>query len=128
MHNDFKKKEKRYSSSLTEYGRGQAYWTSPGTDKVGHERLIHKLEFYRIQHKTSKYIESLIANRIQTIVLEGENSNLSNVHPGVLQGLVLGPCLFNLRFSVRLFADNTTVYIALSNKMILRLYRRIREE
>ncbi len=93
-------------------------------DKVGHGRLFHKLEFYRIQGNTSKWIFSFLTNRTQTIVLEGEKSNIANVHSGVPQGSVLRPCLFlfyineltdNLESNVRLFADDTIVYIAVSS-------------
>ncbi len=57
-------------------------------------RLIHSLEFYEIQGKISKWIECFLANMTQAIVLEGENSKVTNVHLGVLQGSVLGPYLF----------------------------------
>ncbi len=42
---------------------------SKAFDKVGHQTLMYELEFYRIQGKTSKWIESFILNRTQTVVL-----------------------------------------------------------
>ncbi len=89
---------------------------SKAFNKVGYQRLIHKLEFYWIQGKTSKWIKSFIANMTQTIVLEVEKSNIANVCSGLPQCSVLVPYLFhfninyfldNLRSNITLFADDT---------------------
>ncbi len=45
---------------------------SKAFDKVGHARLVRKLHHYGIWGKTNKWIESFLANRKQTGVLEGE--------------------------------------------------------
>ena len=59
--------------------------------------------------------------RSQTVVIDGESSDELPVSPGVPQGCVLGPILFllyindlpdSLQSQVRLFADDTAVYLA----------------
>ncbi len=58
-------------------------------------------------------------------MLEDDKSNIANIHSGVLLGSVLRPYLFlfyiidlpdNLRSNVRLFANDTIVYIAVSSR------------
>ena len=95
---------------------------SKAFDKVGHARLVRKLHHYGIQGKTNKWIKSFLANRTQTVVLEGERSDEAIVTSGVPQGSVLGPCLFlfyindipnNISSRVRLFADDTVMYLTI---------------
>jgi hypothetical protein len=97
---------------------------SKAFDKVGHQRLLLKLNYYGIQGNTNNWIRSFLSNRKQTVVLEGERSYEANVLSGVPQGSVLGPCLFlyyindmpnNTVSKVRLFADDTIAYLAVSN-------------
>ena len=97
---------------------------SKAFDKVGHKRLIRKLHHYGIGGKTNKWIESFLSTRTQTVVLDGERSYEGEVVSGVPQGSVLGPCLFlyyindlpeGLSSKIRLFADDTIIYIAVSS-------------
>ena len=56
--------------------------------------------------------------------MEGQHSDRVPVTSGVPQGSVLGPCLFlhytndlleGIRYSVRLFADDTVMYLTITN-------------
>ncbi len=94
-------------------------------DKVGHQRLLVKLKYYGIEGKTNKWIGSFLADRKQTVVLEGERSYEADVKSGVPQGSVLGPCLFlfyindlpqSLTSTVRLFADDTIAYLTIQSQ------------
>ena len=88
-------------------------------DKVPHRRLLHKLEYYGIRGSTHKWINSLLYERTQQVVLDGQASDPVRVLSGVPQGSVIGPVLFlifindlldNIRSSVRLFADDCVLY------------------
>ena len=91
-------------------------------DKVCHSLLTHKLHHYGIQGNGNRWIKNWLANRKQSVVVEGEQSQFVSVESGVAQGSVIGPCLFlyyisdlpaKLHSSVRLFADDTIAYLAI---------------
>ena len=93
-------------------------------DKVAHEKLLLKLHQYGIRGGTLKWIKDFLDNRKQTAVINGINSDEVPVSPGVPQGSVLGPTLFfayindlpkQVKFRVRLFADDTAMYLAISS-------------
>jgi hypothetical protein len=89
-------------------------------DKVPHQRLLCKLEFYRIKKETLNWISAFLSNRTQTVVLDGESSDIAPVTSGVPQGTVLGPVLFLVYINdlpeylkssqLRLFADDSIIY------------------
>ena len=72
-----------------------------------------------------RWIQAFLGNRRQKVVVEGEESDSVPVTSGVLQGSVLGLILFSVYINdlpddivsqVRLYADNTAIYLALENK------------
>jgi hypothetical protein len=96
---------------------------SKAFDKVGHERLRHKLAHYGVRGKTLSWIQAFLADRTQEVVVEGHHSDKVRVLSGVPQGSVLGPCLFlhyindmpeGIGSRVRLFADDTIAYLTLT--------------
>ncbi|MCG8048091.1 MAG: hypothetical protein JAY66_20795 [Candidatus Thiodiazotropha taylori] len=97
---------------------------SKAFDKVSHQKLLLKLHKYGIRGPILTWIQAFLSNRTQTVVLENEHSNTIPVTSGVPQGSVLGPILFLIyindlpdmtKSKVRLFADDTAIYLAVSS-------------
>ena len=99
---------------------------SKAFDKVNHQLLTHKLKQYGIGKKTNTWITAFLTGRSQSVVVNGQISDSVAVQSGVPQGSVLGPALFlyyindmpaelSLHTKVRLFADDTLAYIAVSS-------------
>ena len=67
-----------------------------------------------------KWFENYLTDRIQRVPIQGGSSDWVSVNAGVPQGSILGLLLFllyindivhEINSSIRLFADNTSIYI-----------------
>ena len=97
---------------------------SKAFDKVSHQKLPLKLHKYGIRGPTLKWIQAFLSDRTQTVVIENEKSDTVPVTSWVPEGSVLGPILFLIyindlpdttKSKVRLFADDTAIYLAVSS-------------
>ena len=89
-------------------------------DKVDHGLLLQKLQRYGyINFKVTSWIQSLLTNRLQSVVVSGHHSKISEIFIGVPLGAVLGPLLFIIfindlehcvpHSNISFFADNTRI-------------------
>ena len=98
---------------------------SKAFDKVDHQMLLLKLHRLGINTGAITWIQSFLSGRSQRVVLDGETSDACPVLSGVPQGSVQGPCLFlmyindmpeNKQSNIRLFADDTIMYLTITNQ------------
>jgi hypothetical protein len=92
---------------------------SKAFDKVSHNKLLSKLDWYGIKGKTHSWLQDFLVGRKQQVVVDGESSGEIDVTSGVPQGTVLGPILFiiyinditeGIKSQIRLFADDCLIY------------------
>ena len=88
-------------------------------DTVPHRRLFGKLRAYNIKEDLISWIESFFKNRVQQVVVHGEESEWMDVTSGIPQGSVLCILLFAIYINdlpaevvsdISLFADNTKIF------------------
>ena len=94
-------------------------------DTVNHKILLDKLNHYGIRGITNTFFKSYLSNRRQFVQVNGSKSEHLPITCGVPQGSVLGPLLFLLYIndianmnplgSIRLFADDTNIFIEHNN-------------
>lgn len=99
-------------------------------DTVNHKILLDKLHDLGIRGVTHKWLKNYLSNRFQFVHLNSSKSSLKNINCGVPQGSVLAPTLFlvyinsisdlDLRGSIKLFADDTTIFYSGRDLEIIR--------
>ena len=91
-----------------------------------HKGLIFKLKRAGINGLLLDWLSDYLTNRKQRVVIPGGSSDWQFIRAGVPQGSILGPLLFLLYINdivadtqscVRLFADDTSLYIIVDNPM-----------
>ena len=98
---------------------------SKAFDKVPHERLIYKAEYYGIRGSTLLWIRDFLSSRKQRVIVEGKSSLEAPVQSGVPQGSVLGPLMFLI------FINDLPEYVQSSTVRLFEdcvLYRKIHNE
>ena len=91
-------------------------------DEIAYNRLLDKLSSYGVKGTTLGWIGSFLVGRSQRVVLEGKPSSSVLVLSDVPQGSVLGLLIYIndlleyvTNCTVRLFADDTLLYLAIHN-------------
>ena len=99
--------------------RGVFLHISKAFDRVWYKDLLYKPKCMGINGNILKLVKSLLSNRYQRVVHNGQASSWADVKAGVPQGSILGPLLFliyindlskNLKSTVKLFADDTSIF------------------
>ena len=97
---------------------------SKAFDRVWHKGLLYKLQTVGITGHLLQWFTDYLSNRKKKVVLPGFFSHWTDLKAGVSQGSILGPLLFliyindivrNINSSIRLFADDTSLYTIVKN-------------
>ena len=97
---------------------------SKAFDRVWHKGLLLKLKAAGLTGKVLAWFKSYLSDRKQRVILPGVTSDWAYICAGVPQGSILGPLLFllfindivlDIGSNIRLFADDTSLYIIVDN-------------
>ena len=95
---------------------------SKAFDRVWHKGLLFKLQNVGISGCLLQWFSSYLSGRKQRVVIPGASSDWANIQAGVPQGSILGPLLLyvidivvNIKANVRLFADDTSLYLIVAD-------------
>ena len=99
---------------------------SKAFDRVWHKGLLYKLQRVGITGNLLQWFTDYLNNRKQRVVLPGIFSHWTDLKAGVPQDSILGPLLFliymyinnilrNINSSIRICADDTSLYIIFEN-------------
>ena len=92
---------------------------SSAFDKVWHNGLLAKLSQIGVGGLFYNILSSYLADRKQTVVVDGEKSEILDVKAGIPQGSRLGPLLFilymnditeDIESDILIFADDTSLF------------------
>ena len=99
-------------------------------DSICHSLLISKLKAYGFIQSAASLIRSYLCGRLQRVRVGNSYSDWKTIQHGVPQGSILEPLLFNLFINdltyfindakLRLYADDTTLYLSHSNEKVLK--------
>ena len=97
---------------------------SKAFNRVWHQGIRLKLQAAGVIGNLLSWFRSYLLNRRQKVVLPGASSTWNYIFAGVPQGSILGPLLFllyindivkNMGYNIRLFADDTSIFIIVKN-------------
>ena len=100
---------------------------SKAFDRVWHAGLIHKLKSAGISGNLLSWFTNYLTGRKQRVVMSNVQSARNFITAGVPQGSILGPLLFllfindivhDIGSSIRLFADDTSLYIIVEDPIV----------
>jgi hypothetical protein len=89
-------------------------------DKVPYQRLLKKMERYKISETVIKWVESFLNDRKQKVTVNGAESKNHKVTSGIPQGSVLGPILFIIYINDMPECVDSTTYLSADDTKIFR--------
>ena len=104
---------------------------SKAFDSLKHKVLLHKLEHLGLSERSLRWFRSYLANRQQSVLINGELSESHTITLGVPQGSILVPLLFNVYINslpnavkktrMILYADDAVLFCDASTRQELQI-------